>query len=80
MSNKVKGAVVYKTKDGQDASQLPMFSASGSGELNAYDKKDALRQGMKLHEMIAKGDLIASVSSAAPLGDLSFAERLRQLV
>lgn len=63
MANKVKGAVVYKTRDGQDASQLPMFSASG--EVNAYDKKDALRAGMKLQEMIASGDLIMHSESSA---------------
>lgn len=65
MANKVKGAVVFKTKDGRDASELPMFSASG--EMNAYDTKDALRNSMRFQEMVAKGELVMSSESGADM-------------
>ena len=76
MKNKAQGAVVYTLKDGRPVTDLPMFS-SQSGEMNAYNRADAFAQQRSFMEMVQRGDVVASTSSAEDpsIASMSAAER-----
>jgi hypothetical protein len=64
MSNKAKGAVIATLKNGAPITDLPMFN-SQSGEMNAYDKGEALRNGQKFMQMMASGEILLQSESAS---------------